>query len=94
MIKNNSCLNLRKKIPKKINILMSNSVDEFGTTALEKEKKTLEKIKYKNKAGLINKIQFELNNELIKKKNEDKLERQYIKYRNFLLYHLLVVENL
>ena len=85
MIKNNSCLNLRKKNPKNINVLMSNSVDEFGTTALEKEKKTLEEIKYKNKAGLINKIQFELNNELIKKKNEDKLEQQYIKYRNFLL---------
>lgn len=84
-IKNNSCNNLRKVQPRKINYLMTNSMDATINSSLEKEKKILERIKNKNETELINKIQFELQRELMRKKNEDKIKQQKIKLKNYQL---------
>ena len=81
--RNSSCYNLRKIKPKKINYLLSNSVDIEGNKEIEKEKKTLERIKHKNETELFNKIQFELKRELMRQKNEDKIRKQTIKYWNY-----------
>ena len=53
--------------------------DSFGHTAIENEKKILERMRNKNEMEIINKIQFELKRELARKKNEEKIEKQNIK---------------
>ena len=86
--KNNSCnYSLIKNTPKKINNLMSNSVDILhnNTNPLEKGKRILDRILYKNKTEFYNKIQFELSKEFLKKINEDKIKKQKIKYENYKL---------
>ena len=57
--------------------------DSFGHTAIENEKKILERMRNKNEMEIINKIQFELKRELARKKNEEKIEKQNIKLRNY-----------
>ena len=81
--RNNSCYNIRKIIPKKINYLLSNSVDIEGNKEIEKEKKTLERIKHKNETELYNKVKFELKRELMRQKNDNKIRQQTIKYRKY-----------
>ena len=84
---NISSCSLYKNTPKKMNISMTNSVDIFygGTNPMQKGRKILDKIIYKNKTEFYNKIQFELNNELIKKKNEDKVQKENMRYQNYKL---------
>ena len=81
--RNNSCYNIKKIIPKKINYLLSNSVDIEGNKEIEKEKKTLERIKHKNETELYNKVKFELKRELMRQKNDNKIRQQTIKYRKY-----------
>ena len=57
--------------------------DSFGHTAIENEKKILERMRNKNETEIINKIQFELKRELARKKNEEKIEKQNIKLKNY-----------
>ena len=58
-------------------------LDSFGHTAIENEKKILERMRTKNETEIINKIQFELKRELARKKNEEKIEKQNLKLRNY-----------
>ena len=80
--RNNSCYNIRKIIPKKINYLLSNSVDIEGNKEIEKEKKTLERIKHKNETELYNKVKFELKRELMRQKNDNKIRQQILSIEN------------
>lgn len=81
-----SCYNLKNKSIKiknsKHNISQNNE-DAFGCTAIENEKKILERMRYKNETEIINKIQFELKRELARKKNEEKIEKQNLKLKNY-----------
>ena len=84
-LRNNSCYSLRKKAPPKMDNILYNSNDNFCFSAIEREKQILEKIKNKNESQFYSKIQFELQKELTRKKNEDKLKEQKIKYENYQL---------
>jgi hypothetical protein len=57
--------------------------DAFGRTAIENEKKIMERMRNKNEIEIINKIQFELKRELVRKKNEEKIEKQNLKLKEY-----------
>lgn len=80
---NNSVYNLRKIEDNKSHFLSNNSVDILLNTSLQKEMKKFERMKNKNETELVNKIQFELNKELIRKKNEYKIKQQKIRFINY-----------
>ena len=58
-------------------------MDVEGNKEIEKEKKTLERIKHKNETELYNKVKFELKRELMRQKNDNKIRQQTIKYRKY-----------
>ena len=57
--------------------------DSFGHTAIENEKKILERMRNKNETEIINKIQFELKKELVRKKYEKKIEEHNKKLKMY-----------
>ena len=85
--KSQSCYNLKNDFSKnrriKQNTSSSIGSDMYGHTAIENEKKVLERMKNKNETEMINKIQYELKRELARKKNFDKLIKQNLKLKNF-----------
>ena len=80
-----SSYRLRKRAPPKMDNVLSNSIDNYCSSALEREKQILERIKNKKENQFFSKIQFELQKELTRKKNENKLNIQKIKYQNYQL---------
>ena len=82
-----SCYNLKKGFSKskrsKWDSESSAGDEAFGFTAIENEKKSLEKMKNKNEVEIMNKIQFELKRELARKKNEEKIEKQNLKLKEY-----------
>lgn len=80
-----SCYRLKKnnRNSKKFNLYSSKGRGFSGFTALEKEKKILERIRTKNETEILNRIQFELKRELARKKNEEKIEKQNIKLKRY-----------
>ena len=84
---NNSFVFSMKDTPKKMDNLMSNSVDILVRRAnpFNKGGRILNRVLYKNKTEFFNKLQSELNKEFLRKKNEDKIKKQKIKYENYFL---------
>jgi hypothetical protein len=75
--RNQSCYNMKfntAKNRKYDSNLLKQEKDSFGHTAIENEKKILERMRNKNETEIINKIQFELKRELARKKNQEKIE--------------------
>ena len=83
---NNSGYFSMKETPKKMDNLMSNSVDILVRRAnpFKKGGTILNRVLDKNKTEFYNKLQSELNKEFLRKKNEDKIKKQEIKYENYL----------
>lgn len=62
----------------------STSQDKMFSTAIEIEKKQIEKIKYKQKKEIESMIEYEVKMELIRKNNEEKIRKQAIKVEHHM----------
>ena len=77
--------NLRNFIKNKSDLSNSMDISKIISKEREKEKKELERVININNIELANRIKLEIQRELLRKKDEEKIKKQKIKYQNYQL---------
>ena len=77
--------NLRNFIKNKSDLSNSMDISKIISKEREKEKKVLERVININNIELANRIKLEIQRELLRKKDEEKIKKQKIKYQNYQL---------